>query len=624
MSQDVYRHISLGAMLCTALLFLQQCGANVSSDSGPSDESDDNSGGPVACVAPLDSVQAPYANAGTEDLGTEDNPIQISSYGQLLEFANKPEDWSKHVKLVSDIDACASAQGGDLVDPDETPGSGDEYLTGFPKIGSCGDDASCSKWGPSEDDTPFSGVFDGDGHSISNLVIRGHSGEGLGLFAFVGQTGVVRNVRLVDAKINQDLPASLEVTSSISGSLVGSNYGTIQGSHASAQVSCDSNCGVLVGHLNVLGTVTDSSSSGSVTGRVGLGGLVADNRGTIRRSFSHANVTGNGNLGGLVGLSFSVPPAIITDSYATGTVTATGTGEGYSQIGGFAARVDRSVIRRSYSSGSVIAPLHTHVGGFIGYMNYGLVSENFATGSVSGKTNVGGFIGFIENPMRGATVVTDDGTITGAEIQYSDSSGSVSADQPGANSIGGFAGRTRAVIQRCFSTSSVNSVGVNVGGFAGLVYGAGWWNLAEIYDSFATGAVTGGSGVGSFVGLGDQSTYVRNFGIGLVSLDEPELEGANQGGFLGDPYAGGNSFSANYWNTESTGQMTTHGTATGHTTAQMSESSNFAGWDFDNVWTMSAEYGIPTLRQESTTTWDMDTVWVQPDGELPYLRWQDE
>lgn len=43
---------------------------------------------------------------------------------------------------------------------------------------------------------PFSGILDGDGHAIENLVIRGNDDEFVGLFGWVGSRGEVTGVQL--------------------------------------------------------------------------------------------------------------------------------------------------------------------------------------------------------------------------------------------------------------------------------------------------------------------------------------------------------------------------------------------------------------------------------------------
>ncbi len=77
-------------------------------------------------------------------------------------------------------------------------------------------------------------------------------------------------------------------------------------------------CGGLVGWNN--GTINRSYSSGSVNGNQNsIGGLVGQNQASINNCYSHANVSGASFIGGLVGNQGS--SGSITNSYSTGTVS---------------------------------------------------------------------------------------------------------------------------------------------------------------------------------------------------------------------------------------------------------------------------------------------------------------
>ena len=72
-------------------------------------------------------------------------------------------------------------------------------------------------------------------------------------------------------------------------------------SYSTGSVTGETYVGGLVG-WNEAGSVSDSYSTGSVTGNSSVGGLVGYNfEGTVIDSFSTGNVTGNYSVGGLVG-----------------------------------------------------------------------------------------------------------------------------------------------------------------------------------------------------------------------------------------------------------------------------------------------------------------------------------
>jgi filamentous hemagglutinin family protein len=181
---------------------------------------------------------------------------------------------------------------------------------------------------------PFSGTFDGLGHTISNLTINLQSGYYVGLFSQTGATSVINNVGMI----------AVNVTGYESvGALVGSSAGQ----------------------------VSNSFSTGIVSGHTNLGGLIGyqtDNGAQLSNSYSSVNVTGTGGwyIGGLMGtLSGS-----ITDSYATGDVT------GGATIGGLVGQALGSV-SNSYASGKVSATSTNQIGGLIGVKSFGTVTNSF-------------------------------------------------------------------------------------------------------------------------------------------------------------------------------------------------------------------------------------------------------
>lgn len=185
---------------------------------------------------------------------------------------------------------------------------------------------------------PFSGVFDGLGHTISNITITGSSY--LGLF---GETrnATLRNIGMINVSVNG------------------------QGGYI----------GGLVG-LFIDSAIHNAFTTGSVVGDLNVGGLVGyGSRGVISNSYAAANVSSDGvvngryngyYLGGLVGRS---EESIITDSYATGNVS------GRLGLGGLAGRSYYGRISTSYASGNVSG---THlVGGLVGQLAYSDVLNSY-------------------------------------------------------------------------------------------------------------------------------------------------------------------------------------------------------------------------------------------------------
>jgi hypothetical protein len=131
--------------------------------------------------------------------------------------------------------------------------------------------------------TPFTGIFDGQGHMISNLSSSSTVFYS-GLFGDVGPSGIVRNVGVTNASIRTGL-----MSGHGGGILVGQNEGTVENSFATGAIdggTYGSKVGGLVG--TNLGLIVQSNAAVTVTGQgiYSFGGLVGDNTGTIKQSYA--------------------------------------------------------------------------------------------------------------------------------------------------------------------------------------------------------------------------------------------------------------------------------------------------------------------------------------------------
>ena len=218
-----------------------------------------------------------------------------------------------------------------------------------------------SGWEPLGDSgpNPFRATFEGNNHTINNLFINvaGNSDNYIGLFGQLGGGGV-RRVHLVDAKVtgNNDV-----------GALVGHiTLGTVSHSSSSGTVSGVEKVGGLVGTINSSsGTVEYSRSSATVTGTYRyVGGLVGRNAGYVRVSYATGAVTGLRYAGGLVGYSTSP----VSAAYATGAVNATRATTAYA--GGLFGWSEGSM-HASYSTGAVTS-VSGHAAGLVASNGYGV------------------------------------------------------------------------------------------------------------------------------------------------------------------------------------------------------------------------------------------------------------
>ena len=191
------------------------------------------------------------------------------------------------------------------------------------RSGSVGAGDDYPNWAPIG--VTYNAVFDGGGHTISNMTITSAAGV-VGLFRILGNDAVIRDLGMIDAGVSG--------SGSLVGVLAGSSAGEITASYA---------------------------AGGSVASTAGLylGGLVGQNAGTIRAAYARVAVDGgaysNVNVGGLTG--FNNDSTIIT-SYAAGAVSGTAAN---ANVGGLAGIVQgsSSVITGSYCDTSVQTPTTT-------------------------------------------------------------------------------------------------------------------------------------------------------------------------------------------------------------------------------------------------------------------------
>jgi|GEM_PF-845083 len=288
-------------------------------------EADSQEGGLTVFYPVLqNNTQEPAPSTSLYDTGegTVDNPYEIGDWYQL-----------NYIRVSLDSEFVLT---GDL--DEDSPGY--EQIAGADANGGDG-------FEPIGDTTnKFNGAFDGNDHTISDLVIDQSNSQEIpvGLFGYVGGDGEINNVTLVSASVTGDesqtgfdqdrtgaLVGLLEgtVTNSSAeadvvggdsvGGLVGINDGgTVSESYATGDVDGNNNVGGLVGDNNA-GIVSESYATGDVGGRVGVGGLVGGNSGTVSESYATGTVDGETNVGGLVGLDIDGDvPDSYWDTEATG------------------------------------------------------------------------------------------------------------------------------------------------------------------------------------------------------------------------------------------------------------------------------------------------------------------
>jgi hypothetical protein len=317
--------------------------------------------------------------------GTREDPWRIQSLEDFNDFVADANYWDDYTRLETDVNLAGLTYSIAVIAPDI---NNVDY--GF-------------------QGTVFTGVFDGNDHTISNFKYTSTNRYYIGLFGFVDDPNAeIKNLGLiapdVDAGTGKYVGSLVGYLrkgiigncyaegGSVSGDdyvggLVGWNYGgPITSCYSTSSVSGDRAVGGLVGYNWNLGTITNCYSTGSVTGDWAVGGLVGWNgySSTVNNCCSTGRVSGNNEVGGLVGLNES--SGTISNCYSTGSVS------GLDYVGGLVGE-GTGTITNCYSTGSVSGL--DYVGGLVGNNSYGgNISNCYSTGSVSGTTSVGGLLGY--------------------------------------------------------------------------------------------------------------------------------------------------------------------------------------------------------------------------------------
>lgn len=281
--------------------------------------------------------------------GTSSDPYQIASLSNLYWMSQNTSSWTKCFIQTADIDATAT--------------NGWHNGEGFSPIGSLSD--------------VFSGVYNGQGYSISNLSIN-RQNDYSGLFGVTNYCKI-SNVIFVNPNITGG---------DSTGVLIGSSDHTDIDNVRLENVNVNGGiyCGSLVGRARY-GDIYNCSASGIVDGQKYVGGLLGATffLCNVYDCFADVEVVASDIIaGGFVGYcNYSY----INKCYALGNT------EALSYIGGFVGyymkyiELKTTAITNCFSHGDVICNGYTlRVGGFAGYVLGGIEINNcYSIGSTLGN-----------------------------------------------------------------------------------------------------------------------------------------------------------------------------------------------------------------------------------------------
>jgi hypothetical protein len=339
----------------------------------------------------------------------------------------------------------------------------------------------------------FTGTFDGNDHTVTELTINRPDESGVGLFGATGNGATIRNITLAGTTVTGDFGV---------GGLIGENEfnAIVADATVSGNVTGETDVGGLVGR-NFDATIQTATTSGSVNGEGDVGGLVGSNSGgNISNSSARVDVTGGSITGGLVG--FNVDSARVISSFATGSVNGT------TFVGGLAGvNFENGLVLNSHATGNVTGESNT--GGLIGDNNAAVVSQSYATGTVGGAEETGGLVG---DNFNGALISSS--YATGAVFGGSDVGGLVGNNDNNQNDVvDQDEAQTDGTVIKSFATGTLSGEN-NVGGLVGES------TSGEVEDSYWDEQSTGVSvSAGSAIGLTTPQMQGQSAPTNMAELD---------------------------------------------------------------------------------------------------------
>ena len=336
---------------------------------------------PAARAATASAASASAFAGGT---GTADDPFRIATAEQLEAFRDSVNSGQNYQGQTIVLTADVTLPSGDW-----TPiGAGTRRSAGY-----------------TAESTPFAGTFDGQGHTVPGLTITQTQGAdyAIGFFGIL-ENATVENVSFANADV--DVPES-ELAGICAGLMV--NDSTVSNVTTSGSVSAKCGAGGVVGRMTVGGTISQCSNGATVAtsgGTGNAGGIVGaayytqpGKKMVIEGCSNSASVTGADAVGGIAGLS----AAFVSDCENSGAVTADTYGAG----GIVGDQKNYGAVDGCTNSGAVTLTSASGYGcgGIVGWARYDgaasayaatapiSVTNNDNSGAIKGGNDAGGIVG---------------------------------------------------------------------------------------------------------------------------------------------------------------------------------------------------------------------------------------
>ena len=399
--------------------------------------------------------------------GTKDDPFIISSPSHLFNMMMAVNDYdsnsfftsSTYFSQVRNLDMKSVSRSCDI-----------EY--GWMPIG-----ADCN--------TPFRGVYLGNGHTVTNLTAKRPNSAGIGLFGFV-----------IDAVFDGITMKNCNLTGQYAvGSVAGAVITSGNNSRGSASFT---NCNVSDSRLDCPST---SAAVGGILGAVDMHARTLLSDCAAESVDISCGMNGGGLLGG--GALYSSVTATNVENKGGNIRTL------YSGAGGIIGTADTLQVVAAKNiaeitgstSGDGSGPA-IGVGGIAGGAGFSWFTACENSGHISGKEGVGGIIG--STRIKGSA--TESFLYNQAYLRHCSNTASVS----GTSMVGGLIGEAQAGAESVYNTASVTGSDY-IGGICGNS------SIGAIQNAVNTGAVSGRSYVGGVLGKTTWGSLINDQNLGKVS-----------------------------------------------------------------------------------------------------------
>jgi autotransporter-associated beta strand protein len=426
--------------------------------------------------------------------------------------------------------------------------------------------------------TSYSGSFDGQNYTISNLTINRAGTSYVGLFGETTSTSDIGNLVFSNPSItggnytavlagyNEATVHDITVNSGTVTATGYSDAGGILGDHYDQNLT-----NLTVNNMTILG----DSYIGGVAGYVQSANVdTLINNGSVVQGASYA-------MGGVIG---EISGGTLTNLSNTGNV---GDFVNYgSSVGGVVGDMYSATLSNASNTGDVMTGGGDFVGGVLGYFSGSTLTNAYNTGNVYGYIDIGGVSGAIDSGNLSNAFNTGNVLVSSGEA-------------------GGVTGKVfNTTINKVYNTGSVTNDGTvsttnDIGGVVGFTQNN--VTLTNAYNfGYVDATVGGASGdeVGGIAGriadVGNTVGFLYNAGYVAGTTGTGAIFGVLRNGTA--PTYSGNS----YWNTEtssvSVGISNSSPTeVAGKTTAEMKQQATYSGWDFAGTWSIIANTSYPYM-----------------------------